>query len=141
MRHGQGFHNVAGLSDECEYLNPRWLDAHLTPAGFQQAAALRRHLRRLPALLPVEVVVTSPMTRALETATAAFGGGAWAAGGDTGPPLMTAQTEIPVRPCYLAYLPSAWLLSLHGLLGGHAAWHAPCRVQRPCRIATASPST
>lgn len=35
VRHGEGFHNVVGLADEAEYLNPRWTDAHLTPLGWQ----------------------------------------------------------------------------------------------------------
>lgn len=112
MRHGEGFHNVAGAANEQEYLNPRWLDAHLTTVGWQQAAALRRHIQGLPGFR-ADLVVVSPLTRTLETAAGVFGGGpinadasageagaaaATAASGTDAPMLMTAQTEIPVSP-------------------------------------------
>eukprot|EP00798_Chlamydomonas_sp_ICE-L_P011676 gene11676-34398_t len=37
IRHGEGFHNVAGLRDHDEYASDEWFDAHLTEKGWTQA--------------------------------------------------------------------------------------------------------
>ncbi|GAB4821241.1 hypothetical protein N2152v2_008287 [Parachlorella kessleri] len=91
----QGFHNVAGLANELEYLNPRWTDAHLTQLGWEQTAALKRHLAGLPQPFRVDVVIVSPLTRTLETAAGVFGGGDWAEADGAGPPLMLGHSEEP----------------------------------------------
>ena len=105
IRHGQGYHNVAGGADPVAYRHWDWEDAHLTPAGWQQALALRAHLAGLgPAFRP-GLVVVSPLTRTLETAAGVFGA-PWqppaAAGGDGAaaagaPPVMLAQEAVEVR--------------------------------------------
>ena len=64
VRHAQGFHNVSELK---AHLRPH--DARLTPAGEEQCAALRA---ATTALRP-ELIVASPLTRALQTATLCFG--------------------------------------------------------------------
>lgn len=90
VRHAEGFHNVAGALDYANYKLERFLDAHLTREGWRQAHALRAELLQAAAASggqqpqhhhhhhhrPVRpaVVLTSPLTRALETAAAAFGG-------------------------------------------------------------------
>ncbi|KAK9841043.1 hypothetical protein WJX81_007377 [Elliptochloris bilobata] len=61
VRHGEGFHNVAGRADQANYLSREYYDAHLTENGW----------------------------RALETAAGAFGGGEWRGQGN-GPLLMAA---------------------------------------------------
>lgn len=84
VRHGEGYHNIG--HDELE-------DSPLTQRGWADAQALHAHLDALNALgrpLPIDVgvdvalflsshspqlVVVSPLTRTLETASAAFGGG------------------------------------------------------------------
>jgi len=66
IRHGEGFHNVAGHADVAEYRSYTWQDAHLTPRGWRQAQALGAHIRA--AAFPVEVVIVSPLSRTLETA-------------------------------------------------------------------------
>lgn len=71
VRHGQGFHNVAGHIDHENYKSEEYADAHLTELGWQQAESLGRHVRAIN--LPVDLVVVAPLTRALETAVAAFG--------------------------------------------------------------------
>lgn len=61
IRHGEGFHNV-GISN---------LDSKLTIKGWAQAHALGRHVQRR--VHRVQLVVSSPLFRALETAVGAFG--------------------------------------------------------------------
>lgn len=63
IRHGEGFHNV-GLNNQ---------DAHLTPRGWEQAHALGRHMSLTTPCSGVQLVVVSPMMRALETAAGVFG--------------------------------------------------------------------
>ena len=64
VRHAQGFHNVSDLKI---HLRPH--DARLTPAGEEQCAAL---CAATAALRPA-LVVSSPLTRTLQTATLCFG--------------------------------------------------------------------
>jgi len=47
IRHGEGFHNIGWEHN---------LDAHLTPNGWKQAAALKEHLRKLEPQLSIEVL-------------------------------------------------------------------------------------
>lgn len=91
IRHGEGFHNVAGHKDPEMYKSFEFEDAHLTPKGWQQALALNKHIKAVG--LKVDVVVSSPLTRTLETAVGAFSGSAWQGEAD-GAPLMVAQTEL-----------------------------------------------
>ncbi|GFR43714.1 hypothetical protein Agub_g4824, partial [Astrephomene gubernaculifera] len=71
IRHGQGFHNVAGHINHDNYKLWDYVDAHLTELGWRQAEALGRHIRS--SRVPVELVVVAPLQRALETAVGAFG--------------------------------------------------------------------
>jgi hypothetical protein len=48
IRHGEGFHNI-GFADN--------LDAHLTPRGWAQTAALQQHLQTLQSKLDIQVKV------------------------------------------------------------------------------------
>ena len=71
VRHGQAIHNVAKdkhTGPGNPYLDPALVDAPLTPLGREQA----QKLRETAAALAVEVVITSPMLRAAETACLAF---------------------------------------------------------------------
>lgn len=114
IRHGEGFHNVAGGADPAAYRHWDWEDAHLTPAGWEQALALRAHLAGLgPAFRP-GLVVVSPLTRTLQTAAGVFGSGPWqppAAEGGSGaavaaaPPFMLAQEGVEVRGRVWGYVP------------------------------------
>ncbi|EFJ50919.1 hypothetical protein VOLCADRAFT_57872 [Volvox carteri f. nagariensis] len=71
VRHGQGFHNVAGHINHDNYKLWDYADAHLTELGWEQATQLGRHVAAVK--LPVDLVVVAPLQRALETAVAAFG--------------------------------------------------------------------
>jgi len=66
IRHGQSTHNVVW---ETTGKDPVILDAPLSPAGHRQVAGARP----LAQSLGVDLVVTSPLTRALQTAIGLFG--------------------------------------------------------------------
>lgn len=100
VRHGEGYHNLVG-----DYENWDYVDAHLTPNGWKQTEALRKHIRHLPEPLDLQVVVISPLTRAIETAIGAFGGDAWHAG--NAEPLMVAQDSIEAKRAAHAAVSSA----------------------------------
>lgn len=69
VRHGQSMHNV---SDVAQYgdtgADATLFDAPLSPLGENQVAALAGH----PELAAAELVVTSPLTRAVQTLLGAF---------------------------------------------------------------------
>eukprot|EP00803_Ostreobium_quekettii_P002070 evm.model.scf_1905.2 EVM.evm.TU.scf_1905.2 scf_1905:10207-15073(-) len=65
IRHGHGYHNYP--------LNSFEMDPHLTEVGWRQTEEVRSHILQLDPPLDVEVVITSPLTRTLETAAGIFG--------------------------------------------------------------------
>lgn len=90
IRHGEGYHNVAGHADPELYRDEDYFDAHLTELGWRQAHALGHHIHKTK--LKVDLVVTSTLTRSIETAVGAFALAQWQA--DVGGvPLMVAQSE------------------------------------------------
>lgn len=66
IRHGQSTFNEATATTP--WSDPMLFDAPLTPYGAEQAKALRLQV----STLGVELVVTSPLTRAIQTAMLAF---------------------------------------------------------------------
>lgn len=62
VRHGQGVHNLS-------YANHGLPDPELTPLGEEQARALTT---RFPELANVELIVSSPLRRTIQTALLAF---------------------------------------------------------------------
>lgn len=96
IRHGQGFHNVAGHKDAAQYLSYDWEDAHLTEYGWQQAEALHTHIANLPERLNVDLVVSSPLTRTLETAIGVFANEDWTSKSQ-GKTLMSEQKGVEAR--------------------------------------------
>lgn len=75
LRRSEGFHNV-GYSGN--------LDACLTERGWDQAHTLGRHVRSQQPTAGVQLVVVSPLVRALETAAGVFGVEPSGAGDDAG---------------------------------------------------------
>ena len=70
VRHAEGFHNT-----ERKHVAERSHDARLTPKGEAQCAALRAALGELAAFSsPSLLVVASPLTRTLQTASLCFPG-------------------------------------------------------------------
>ncbi|GMH44315.1 hypothetical protein BSKO_12249 [Bryopsis sp. KO-2023] len=86
IRHAEGFHNVAGALGTENYASEDYFDAHLTKKGWAQVAMLQSHIKALPNFR-ADVVMVSPMTRTLETASGVFGSKG------NGPTLMKSQTE------------------------------------------------
>lgn len=64
IRHGEGFHNIGHSNN---------LDACLTERGWDQAHTLGRHMHSQQPTVGVQLVVVSPLVRALETAAGVFG--------------------------------------------------------------------
>ncbi|GAB2222394.1 hypothetical protein Drorol1_Dr00013611 [Drosera rotundifolia] len=89
VRHAQGFHNVVGNKDPRAYLSYDLLDASLTPFGWDQVDNLREHVRETGLLKKIELVVTSPLTRTMQTAGGVFGGDAYIDGVDARPLMIT----------------------------------------------------
>ena len=67
IRHGESTFNAAWRAAP---VDPLHFDAPLSPAGVEQVRQARRALEHLP----VELVVTSPLTRALQTTAGLFDG-------------------------------------------------------------------
>ncbi|XP_057867490.2 phosphoglycerate mutase-like protein 1 isoform X1 [Cryptomeria japonica] len=119
VRHAQGYHNVRGDKGRTVLLPHELFDASLTPLGWQQVRAfydrtklaqaskceckfdmlssvlgskvdiLRKQVAIIGIASRVELVVTSPLTRAMQTAVGVFGGGDYN-DSDSSPPLMVA---------------------------------------------------
>lgn len=71
VRHGQSYHNVAAAVRGPVAHNDKTLkDARLDDSGHFQAATLGSRIRE--AKMTIGIVIVSPMTRALETATSMF---------------------------------------------------------------------
>lgn len=67
IRHGESTFNAAWRTRNTD---PLHFDAPLSPAGVEQVRAARRVLEDVP----VDLVITSPLTRALQTTTGLFDG-------------------------------------------------------------------
>ncbi|KAM0932197.1 putative histidine phosphatase superfamily, clade-1 [Dioscorea sansibarensis] len=87
VRHAQGIHNVEGEKDYKAYLSPELFDAHLTPLGWNQVDNLRNHVSSCGLAKKIELVITSPLLRTMQTAVGVFGGESYVDGVDV-PPLM-----------------------------------------------------
>ncbi|CAI0464109.1 unnamed protein product [Linum tenue] len=74
VRHAQGIHNVEGEKDPSAYFSPDLSDAHLTQLGWRQVAHLRTHIRQSGLHSRIQLVVTSSLLRAMQTAVGVFGG-------------------------------------------------------------------
>ncbi|GKV33524.1 hypothetical protein SLEP1_g42027 [Rubroshorea leprosula] len=73
VRHAQGTHNVAAEENRDELMSYDHLDAPLSCLGRQQVCDLRKDVHERGLFQRIELVITSPMTRALQTAVGVFG--------------------------------------------------------------------
>ncbi|XVE96680.1 hypothetical protein REPUB_Repub02eG0243300 [Reevesia pubescens] len=73
VRHGQAEHNVEGDKNHEELLSPKLFDAQLSPLGLKQVAKLRKDIHACGLLNRIELVITSPLSRAMQTAVGVFG--------------------------------------------------------------------
>ncbi|KAM1344952.1 hypothetical protein FF1_034369 [Malus domestica] len=97
VRHGQGIHNVEGAKNYKAYMKPEYFDARLTPLGWQQVDNLRKHVHERGLSKRIELVITSPLLRTLQTAVGVFGGEGYKDRTDV-PPLMVANAGNSERP-------------------------------------------
>ena len=115
IRHGQSLFNAA--FDPATRSDPMLFDAPLSPKGRAQAAALRAEAHGLGA----ELIVTSPLTRAIETTLAAFGP-------DHGPVLVEAlHRERVEHSCDVGRPPAELAQAFPGLAFDHLDdpwWHS-----------------
>eukprot|EP00957_Ditylum_brightwellii_P174863 13314273-Ditylum_brightwellii.AAC.1 len=69
VRHGQSTHNISSVAEHSDQgEDPSLYDAPLSPLGKQQAAALAGNAE----LAGADVILVSPLTRALQTLLGAF---------------------------------------------------------------------
>lgn len=118
VRHGQASHNVAGEVDRANYMRPEFEDANLTSLGWQQAEALHQHVERTH--ISVELVVMSPLLRAMQTAVAVWASGALQEGEAMNSALMLngvgnsqhASISSVGAPLFVA---NEWCREMHGM--------------------------
>ncbi|KAL9244022.1 hypothetical protein vseg_017839 [Gypsophila vaccaria] len=129
VRHAQGFHNVAGEKDHDAYSSYDYLDASLTPLGWEQVDNLRKHVQATGLCKNIELVITSPLTRTMQTAAGVFGGGEYSDGIGV-PPLMVAGEGNSGRPAISSFGCSPFLAVelCREILGVH-----PCDKRRTKR--------
>ncbi|KAB8094613.1 hypothetical protein EE612_021836 [Oryza sativa] len=97
VRHAQGVHNVEGEKDHSAYMSPQLFDAHLTPLGWNQVDCLREHVKKSGLAQKIELVITSPLLRTMQTAVGVFGGEN-SVDGVSAPPLMVENAGHGSRP-------------------------------------------
>uniref|UniRef100_A0A803MC82 Phosphoglycerate mutase-like protein 1 n=1 Tax=Chenopodium quinoa TaxID=63459 RepID=A0A803MC82_CHEQI len=88
VRHAQGLHNIEGEKNYKAYMKPEYFDAPLTPLGWQQVDNLRRHVRDCGLYNKIELVITSPLLRTLQTTVGVFGGEGYTDGMDVLPMMV-----------------------------------------------------
>lgn len=80
VRHAQGIHNVVleekrGIDEIGDvHLSPKLFDAPLSPKGVQQVSEQHKQILESGLLNTIELVITSPLRRAMETAVGIFRG-------------------------------------------------------------------
>jgi len=74
VRHAQAESNVAGMVTRDAYRSEEWFDARITELGREQARGLNARLGAAGTMDRFEVVLTSPLSRALQTMEVAFEG-------------------------------------------------------------------
>jgi broad specificity phosphatase PhoE len=97
VRHAQGVHNVEGEKNYKAYMSPEYFDAELTPLGWQQVDNLRKHVRSCGLFERIDLVITSPLLRTMQTAVGVFGGEGYTDRIDS-LPLMVANAGNSDRP-------------------------------------------
>ncbi|KAE9448389.1 hypothetical protein C3L33_19710, partial [Rhododendron williamsianum] len=97
VRHAQGVHNVEGEKNYKAYMSPEYFDAPLTPLGWQQVDNLRKHVRSCGLFERIDLVITSPLLRTMQTAVGVFGGEGYTDRIDS-VPLMVANAGNSDRP-------------------------------------------
>ncbi|XP_010475852.1 PREDICTED: phosphoglycerate mutase-like protein 1 isoform X1 [Camelina sativa] len=74
VRHAQGIHNVELEEHREKPESEKLFDAHLSPKGLQQVSERRKKIHESGLLNTIELVITSPLRRAMETSIGIFRG-------------------------------------------------------------------
>ncbi|KAH0877053.1 hypothetical protein HID58_064447 [Brassica napus] len=74
VRHAQGIHNVAIEKGELTGLSGKLFDARLSQTGIQQVSDMRKEISKSGLLNTVQLVITSPLRRAMQTSVGIFRG-------------------------------------------------------------------
>ncbi|XP_039000443.1 phosphoglycerate mutase-like protein 1 isoform X2 [Hibiscus syriacus] len=74
VRHAQGKHNLEAEKSRDPLTSFDYLDAELSPLGWQQVRDQRKDVCSTGLLKGIEVVISSPMSRTLQTAVGIFHG-------------------------------------------------------------------
>lgn len=88
VRHAQGVHNIEGDKNYKAYMKPEYFDAPLTELGWQQVENLRKHVRACGLSKKIQLVISSPLMRTMQTAAGVFGGDDYTAGMDALPVMV-----------------------------------------------------
>lgn len=91
VRHAQGIHNL--VPEGTPKTSPELFDASLSTVGWEEVDNLREDVHATGLLKRIELVITSPLLRTLQTATGAFGGDKVKDGEDAAPLLMVADAK------------------------------------------------
>ncbi|KAH9690186.1 phosphoglycerate mutase family protein [Citrus sinensis] len=73
VRHGQGVHNVEAEKNIDALLSPELFDSPISALGWQQVADLGKYVHATGLLKRIDLVVTSPLLRTMQTAVGVFG--------------------------------------------------------------------
>ncbi|GAB4852475.1 hypothetical protein Ancab_016689 [Ancistrocladus abbreviatus] len=71
VRHAQGIHNLEEMANS--KTSPELFDAKLSPLGWNQVDNLRQHVNACGLSKSIELVITSPLLRTMQTAAGVFG--------------------------------------------------------------------
>ncbi|MFS7964654.1 putative histidine phosphatase superfamily [Helianthus anomalus] len=74
MWKAQGIHNVIGDKDYKAYMSPKYFNVELTPLGWHQVENLSKHVHASGLAKKIDVVITSPLLRTMQTTVGVFGG-------------------------------------------------------------------
>ncbi|KAL8554853.1 hypothetical protein ACS0TY_002870 [Phlomoides rotata] len=107
-------------------MSEEYFDAHLTQLGWQQVDNLRKHVHSTGLIKNIDMVITSPLLRTIQTAVGVFGGEAYTDKMD-GLPLMVANAGNSGRPA-ISSLNSPPILAVE-LCREHLGVH-PCDKRR-----------
>ncbi|KAH9756054.1 phosphoglycerate mutase-like protein 1 [Citrus sinensis] len=99
VRHGQGVHNMEGNNGPEALLSQEFFDAQLSPLGWQQVGNLRKRVEASGLTQKIDLVITSPLLRTLQTAVGVFGGdGESQTDGIDAHPSLTATATVNCPP-------------------------------------------
>ncbi|CAN8311868.1 unnamed protein product [Cochlearia groenlandica] len=102
VRHAQGIHNVELEENGETPLSNKLFDAQLSPKGLQQVSEQRKKITESELLNNIELVITSPLRRTMQTATGIFRGQEAIYNSENSPPILALEIcreRMGLYPC------------------------------------------